>query len=67
MIDDSFFMSENMTLKIKDTIDRIEGRIENQSDVDNLWKDIKNLFLEEMEQLPSLGQVKNKSLRKMTW
>jgi len=64
LIDKSFFKSEKSMMLIRDNIIRMESSIQSQSDVDILRREIKGLFLAEMEHLPSVGQVKSKNLRK---
>ena len=63
-VNDQFFMSEEISNSIRETICRIEAGIKNQSEVDMLWSEIKSLFITEMEQLPNLPQPQNKSLKK---
>ena len=48
-IDAEFFMSEKISSAVRDTISRIEAGINNQSQVDMLWSNIKSLFLGEIE------------------
>ena len=63
-IDAEFFMSEEISSAVRDTISRIEAGINNQSQVDMLWSNIKSLFLGEIEQLPNLPTSKNKNMKK---
>ena len=60
-INDQFFMSEDIFLQVQSTIERIENAINNQAEIDDLWTEIKNLFLFEMAKLPNLptSNVKN--------
>ena len=63
-IDAKFFMSEEIYSAVRDTISRIEAGIDNQSQVNMLWSNIKSLFLGEIEQLPNLPTSKNKNMKK---
>ena len=43
-INEQFFMSEEISAAVRDAISRIETGVRNQSEVDTLWSEIKNLF-----------------------
>ena len=63
-INDNFFMSESITRQVVDTIVRLESIESTQGEVDRLWREIKGLFLNEMESLPSIPMTNNKKLKK---
>ena len=57
-------MSESITRQVVDTIVRLESIESTQGEVDRLWREIKGLFLNEMESLPSIPMTNNKKLKK---
>ena len=59
-IDEAFFMSEEIHQQVLETISRIENVNKTQTEIDSLWTEIKNLFLNEMETLPDLPTSGNK-------
>ena len=59
-VNDTFFMSEETRLLVVDTIARLENQIENQGEINRLWKEIKQLFLNEMEKLPDIPTSNSK-------
>ena len=65
-IDQTFLMGENNRQLVLNTIaiDRLENVVKNQRNVDELWKGIKDLFINEMENLPNIPSIKNKKLKK---
>ena len=63
-IDTNFFMSQNTRQQVVDTIARLESIESTQEGVDRLWREIKGLFLTEMESLPSIPMSNNKKLKK---
>ena len=63
-INDTFFMTDKVSSMIQNTILRIEQGLQRQSDIDDLWKEVKNLFLGELDGLPDLPQVGCKKLNK---
>ena len=64
MINDSFFMSDEVSMQIQETIIRIENTESNQTQIDDMWYSIKDIFFKEMDHLPPLPQATNKSLKK---
>ena len=46
------------------TIDSIEKNIKDQEQIDNVWFRIKSLFMEEMDKLPDIQDVKDSKTRK---
>ena len=59
-IDSSFFMSEEISNQILNTINKLEMGIKNQNEIDRLWFEVKTLFLNEMSKLPDLPTSTNK-------
>ena len=53
-IDSTFFMNEDIQQQVLNTIEKIEANVGNQTELDMLWGDVKNLFLSEMDKLPIL-------------
>ena len=62
-INDEFFMSEDINNAVIKTISRLETLSKNQREINQLWAEIKYLFLNEMERLPDLPSGQNKKLR----
>ena len=63
-MDNTFFMSELVYNQVQFTIQRLETNISNQSELDTLWSEVKNIFLAEMARLPDLptsGSKNNKN------
>ena len=63
-VNDTFFMSEETRLLVVDTIARLENQIENQGEINRLWKEIKQLFLNEMEKLPDIPTSNSKKMKR---
>ena len=57
-------MSEEIHQQVLDTITRIENIGKTQTEIDSLWTEIKNLFLNEMKTLPDLPTSGNKKMKK---
>ena len=47
-------MSAELSLQINNTILRLENAVQNQAQLDQLWADVKNLLVEELDTLPNL-------------
>ena len=62
-IDENFFMSEEIKNAVQQTILRLENLNKNQTEINQLWAEIKSLFLNEMENLPDLPSGLDKKLR----
>ena len=63
-INETFFMTEETRLLVVDAIARLESQINNQGEIDKLWKEIKQLFLTEMEKLPDIPTTNSKKMKK---
>ena len=50
-------MSAELSLQINNTILRLENAVQNQAQLDQLWADVKNLLVEELDTLPN--QIKS--------
>ena len=50
-------MTDSVSIMVQNTISRIERDIQRQSEVDDLWMEVKGLFLGELNALPNLPQV----------
>ena len=63
-----FFMSQEISNKVQETILKLENRIENQNELDILWCEIKSLLLNELNSLLDLptsnSKRKNKQFEK---
>ena len=59
-MDKNFFLNDEINKKIADTIFKLENAINNQSTIDNLWIEIKEMFLSELSSLPDLPTSTNK-------
>ena len=64
MINDDFFMSDEVKKKVQDTILKIENTLHGQTEIDEMWISVKNIFLQEMDHLPTLPQGASKSLKR---
>ena len=64
-LDSSFFMSDHVINEVTATIDRIERNIQSQAQINSIWSEIKNLFLNELDKLPDLPSINNKQGRKV--
>ena len=63
-MDSDFFMSDEITNQVLETIRRLEFVDKNQQEIDNLWGEIKDLFLNEMSKLPDLPTSMNNKNRR---
>ena len=63
-IDETFLMSEDIKQAVLSTIARLENLDENQGNIDKLWGEVKELFLNEMKNLPNVPSTQNKKLKK---
>ena len=63
-IDSNFFMSEEVNNQVLETILRLENCQKNQQEIDRLWDEVKELFLNEMSKLPDLPTSSNKKSNK---
>ena len=55
-----FFMSDDVKLQLQNTISRLENIVNNQSELDTLWADVKNIFIDELSSLPDVPFSSNK-------
>ena len=60
-----FFMSNEIRDKVFDTINKIERSQATRREINKLWSEIKNLFLSELDKLPSMPVSFNKKQRKL--
>ena len=63
-IDGSFFMSEEILLQLNNTINKIELMTVNQNTLNEVYSEIKKLFLNEMSKLPDIATNDKKARRK---
>ena len=63
-INENFFMSEEIQQQVLNTISKLENALQNQDEINKLWLEIKNLFLNEMGSLPNLPPPNCKKLKK---
>ena len=63
-IDSSFLTSETMRQKVEETILRIENTIFDQHEINNVYLQIKGIFLEEMAKLPTTSKGCRRPKRK---
>ena len=63
-IEENFFMDENTRQQVSVTIAKLETIECNQGEVDRLWEEIKGIFLNEMESLPSIPVINDKKMKK---
>ena len=59
-INDLFFMSEEIMLQIENTILRLENSVQNQTQLDLIWSDVKTLLINELNSLPNIPISNNK-------
>ena len=59
-INDQFFMSDEVKLQVENTILRLENIVHNQAQLDQLWSEVKDLLLNELNSLPDLPKSNNK-------
>ena len=64
-INNLFFMSDEIRLQVESTILKLENILQNQDHLNNLWADIKNLLLKELDSLPDLPKSINKNQNKI--
>ena len=62
---EDFFMSDEIRSQVFDTITKIESSQATQQKVNELWSEIKNMFLIELNKLPSIPISGNKKQRKL--
>ena len=63
-IDDTFLMSEETRQLVVDTIAKLEYINKNQGDINTLWNEIKEIFLNEMKKLPDIPSTNNNKMKK---
>ena len=63
-IDKSFFMSKETLNSVIFTIGRLENIVNSKSEIDQLWLEVKNLFLFEMGSLPELPTSTSKNMKR---
>ena len=63
-VDQSFMMSDSVHQNILQTINKLENIQNNQTELDNLWSEVKYIFLQEMPSLPNLPNCQNKKSNK---
>ena len=59
-IDQPFFLSEETFSKVLFAIGRLEQAINTKTEIDNLWLEVKQIFLSEMATLPDLPTSNSK-------
>ena len=59
-----FFMSDEVRVQVENTILKLENAIQNQTQLNHLWADVKNLLLKELDSLPELPKSTNKKQNK---
>ena len=64
-IDDNFFMSDDIKAQVDATILKLENIQNNQCCLDQIWGDVKNLFIKEMDSLPDMPKSNNKTNSKL--
>ena len=57
-------MSDEVRVQVENTILKLENAIQNQTQLDHLWADVKNLLLKELDSLPELPKSTNKKQNK---
>ena len=62
-INNTFFMSKETTNLVLFTINKLENQVNTKTEIDTLWLEIKNIFLNEMDSLPNLptSNLKNQN------
>ena len=63
-INNSFFMSEDVSEQVNATISKLETEVESQNELDDLWRQVKNLLMNELDTLPDLPTSNNKKQNK---
>ena len=61
----NFFMSEEVKLQVQNTILKLENLVQNQAQLDQLWSEVKNLLLNELDSLPDLPKSNDKKQNKI--
>ena len=51
---DTFFLSPEVNRQVLDTITKLEGSQYNQMEIDQLWQNIRKLFIQELDKLPDI-------------
>ena len=62
---DDFFMSDEIRSQVFDTINKIENSQATQHKVNELWSEIKKMFLNELNKIPSIPISNNKKQKKL--
>ena len=62
-INETFFMSEEITNQVIATISKLENVVNDQSELDSLWSQVKDLLLCEISTLPDLPTSNCKKLK----
>ena len=57
-------MSDEVRVQVENTILKLESAVQNQTQLDHLWTDVKNLLLNELDSLPELPKSSNKKQNK---
>ena len=57
-------MSDEVRVQVENTILKLENAVQNQTQLDHLWADIKNLLMKELDSLPELPKSTNKKQNK---
>ena len=62
-IDSNFMMSSQTLELVLQAITRLEKRVKNKIEIDNLWSEVKNIILTEMQKLPNIprSNIKNRN------
>ena len=60
-----FYMSTEIRQQVLFTIDRIETAESTQQEINHLWSEIKNLFSEELDNIPDVPTSNNKKQKKL--
>ena len=65
---DTFFLSPEVHSQVIDTIAKLENSQKNQNEIDQLWQEIRNIFMQELDKLPdiptSLHKKPNKQFKR---
>ena len=60
-----FFMTADVFGQVIDTIDRIENALSSQNEINRLWTEIKCIFNDQLNKLPTLPSSSNKKQKKL--
>ena len=63
-INETFFMSEEIHNLVLLTINKLENKVNTKNELDQLWLEIKNIFLKEMDKLPSIPTSSSKKQKR---